>query len=215
MGTADIIPLSSYELDFMQWTKEAKAGLGVPREQDPINELLGEHHIMDAVLAAMEREARHLSVNGPLRPDFWERVVDFIGNYEDQCHRKKEEEALFPLAQRYEPVEEGPLAMIAKDHGRSHQLTWDLVNGISDGDWEKVLRAAHLYLRVSRDHLIREETYIFEPARELMTPEDVADLRRKFDEIERVSLGDRDRMYYLKVAKSLCDDAGLHHLLDH
>ena len=215
MSTADIIPLSSYELDFMQWAKEAKAGSVSTREQDPINELLGEHHIMDAVLAAMEREARYLSVHGRLRPDFWERVVDFIGNYVHQCHRRKEEEAFFPVAKRYELVDEGPVAKIHKEHEQAHQLTWDLVNGVSEGDWEKVLRAAHLYLRVARDHLVREETHVFEPARELMTPEDAADLRRRFDEIERDALGDRDRVYYLNVAKSLVDDVGLKQLLEH
>ena len=213
MKTSDIIPLSSYELDFIQWAKDAQSG--GPREQDPINELLAEHHIMDAVLAAMEREARRLSVHGQLRPDFWERVVDFVGNYVHQCHRRKEEQALFPVAQRYELVENGPVAMISKDHQQAHQLTWDLYNGVSEGDWEKVLRAAHLYLRVARDHLVREENHVFEPARELITPEDAADLRGKFDEIERDALGERDRMYYLKVARTLCQDAGLDRLLEH
>lgn len=215
MKTSDIIPVSSYELDFMQWAKAAKAGPDAARTQDPINELLGEHHITDAVLAAIEREARRLSVHGQLRPDFWERVVDFIGNYIHQCHRRKEEQAFFPMAGRYEPVDEGPVARITKDHEQAHQLTWDMYNGVSDGDWEKVLRAAHLYLRVEREHMVREENHLFEPTRDLLTPEDAAQLRREFDEIERHALGERDRLYYLKVARSLCEDAELPSLLEH
>ena len=214
MKTSDIIPLSSYELDFIAWAKDAHAG-DKPRQQEPINELLGEHHIMDAVLAAMEREARRLSVHGQLRPDFWERVVDYIGNYVHQCHRRKEEQAFFPLAKRYENVDGGQVARILRDHEQAHQLTWDLFNGVSDGDWEKVLRAAHLYLRVARDFLVREENHVFEPARELMTPEDAAGLRKQFDDIERDALGERDRIYYLKIARSLCEDAGLNQLLEH
>lgn len=215
MKTSDIVPLSSYELDFIQWAKEARMPPGTPREQEPVNELLAEHHIMDAVLAAMEREARQLSVHGKLRPEFWERVVDFVGNYVHQCHRRKEEQAFFPVSSRYETVEDGPVAMIAKDHQQAHLLTWDLYNGVNEGDWEKVLRAAHVYLRVARDHLVREENHVFEPARDLMTPEDNADLRAKFDEIERDALGERDRIYYLKVARSLCQDAGLNDFLEH
>ena len=215
MKTSDIVPLSSYELDFIQWVKDAHAAPGVEREQDPLNEMLAEHHIMDAVLAAMEREARRLSVHRELRPDFWERVVDFIGNYVHQCHRRKEEQAFFPIARRYETVDGGPVAMIAKDHAQAHQLTWDLYNGVEEGDWEKVLRAAHVYLRVARDHLVREENNVFEPARDLLTPEDVQSLRKQFDEIEKDALGQRDRMYYLKVARSLCLDAGLDDLLEH
>ncbi len=215
MKTSDIVPLSSYELDFMQWTKEARAGKDAPRIQDPVNELLAEHHIMDAVLAAMEREARRLSVHGELRPSFWERVVDFIGNYVHHCHRRKEEQAFFPLANRYETVSDGPVAAIGRDHEQAHKLTWDLYNGVNEGDWEKVLRASHLYLRVARDHLVREENHVFEPARDLMTPEDSEELRRRFDEIEKEALGERDRIYYLEVARSLCVDAGLKDLLEH
>ncbi|MEO1337484.1 MAG: hypothetical protein AAFV29_17705, partial [Myxococcota bacterium] len=179
------IPVSSYELDFIQWAKCAEAVEAGPSTQEPINELLAEHHIMDAVLAAMEREARRLSVHGELRTDYWERVVDFVGNYVHQCHRRKEERALQMVNERYQAVEAGPMAMITRDHEQAHRLTWDLYNGVSDGDWEKVLRAAHLYLRVIRDHMIRVERYVFEPARDVLTPEVAADLRRQFDETER------------------------------
>lgn len=211
--TSDIIPVTSYEAEFLVWIG-ANAATDVLR-QDVVSELRAEHHIMDAVLAAMERETRRLSVHGDLRPDFWERVVDYLGNFTYLVHRRKEEQALFPALQAAPKLERpGSVAKLAEEHEQAKDLTMALVDGVSDGDWEKVLRAAHLYLRVARDHLEREEWDVFEPLVRDADEARMNALRTQFDEIEREALGDRDRGHYLAVARRLCLDAGLTDILD-
>ncbi len=205
--TADIIPVTSYETEYRAWVETTKSG---GTRQDVVAELRAEHHIMDAVLAAMEREARRLSVHGDLRPDFWDRVVDYVGNFTYQIHRRKEEEALFPVLKELQGLKDkAALATLMKEHEQSRDLTMALIDGVSEGDWEKVLRAAHLYLRVARDHLDREEWEVFEPLERLVDPERARALREAFTEIEKDALGDRNRQHYLDVARQLCLDAGL------
>lgn len=204
--TADIIPVTSYEAEYRAWVETTSSGA----RQKVVAELRGEHHIMDAVLAAMERETRRLSVHGDLRPDFWERVVDYIGNFTYQIHRRKEEEALFPTLSKLQGLDNrASLAKLLEEHQHTRDLTMTLVDGVSEGDWEKVLRAAHMYLRVARDHLDREEWEVFEPLDRLLDADGENELRASFDTIEADALGDRNRQHYLDCARKLCSDAGL------
>lgn len=215
MKTADIVPVTTFDQEFMDWVVVARDTSG-KLDQHPVDELLGEHHMMDAVLAAMERETRRLSVHHDLRPDAWEDLVDFMGNYIYQVHRRKEEQGLF---EAYRAVVDsagaGPLAIdvIAGEHQHATAMTIDLVNGVSEGDWEKVLRASHLFIRVARDHLLREEQEVFEPARAALDAEAVSTLKARFSELEKYGLGERTRLYYLDLARRLCARAGLDDIL--
>lgn len=213
MKTSDIIPMNSYETEFAGWIAIAEGAKDAPR-QSPVEELRAEHHLMDAVLAAMEREARRLSVHGELRPDFWDGVVDCIGNFTHLVHRRKEEQALFPALKRAGLMEDGgELAILTKEHEGSHQLTLDLVDGVSDGDWEKVLRVVHLYLTMARDHLEREEREVFGPLERDLDAAATVKLRQQFDVIEADAIGNRDRKHYLDVARHICVEAGLETVL--
>ncbi len=216
MKTADIVPVTSFDSEFRAWVAIARDPDSSPA-QHPVDELLAEHHIMDAALAAMERETRRLSVHHDLRPDAWQDVVDFMGNYVYQVHRRKEEQGLF-IAYRVAVGDAldstKTVDIIADEHSQATNMTIDLVNGVSEGDWEKVLRAAHRYLRVARDHLIREERDVFEAARGALGPAAVDALRVRFAELETFGLGERDRMYYLELARRMCARADLDDILN-
>ena len=213
MKTSDIIPLNSYEDEFRAWVAIAEGDDGAEK-QTPIAELRGEHHMMDAVLAAMEREARRLSVHGELRLDFWEGVVDCIGNFTHLVHRRKEEQALFTALKRANVADEnGAIATLTKEHEGAHELTIALVDGVSDGDWEKVLRVAHLYSKQTREHIDREEREVFEPIERHLDAGALVKMRQQFDVIEADALGPRDRKHYLDVARRICVEAGLENVL--
>ncbi len=216
MKTADIVPVAAFDSEFAAWVAWAQNPEKAER-QHPIDELMAEHHIMDAGLAAMERETRRLSVHHDLRPDAWRDIVDFIGNYIYQVHRRKEEDGLFEAYRTHleaNSAESGTVDLVAAEHGQATNMTVTLVNGVGEGDWEKVLRAAHLYLRVARDHLLTEENEIFEQARALLDDEAVAALKVRFTELERFGLGERDRLYYLDLVRRMCKLAGFKGLLE-
>lgn len=214
--TADIVPVASFEPEFITWVAWARNPEASSR-QHPVDELLAEHHIMDAALAAMERETRRLSVHHDLRPEAWRDVVDFIGNYVYQVHRRKEENGLFEAYRTLlqgQGVGHGTVDLVAADHGQATNMTVALVNGVGEGDWEKVLRASHMYLRVARDHLIREEQEIFEQARAAFDDDAVAALKIRFGELECFGLGERNRIYYLDLVRRMCERAGYTGLLE-
>ncbi len=207
MITNEILPVIRHEADFDRWVEDAN---GSKNTLHPVNELFAEHHMIDAVLAVMEREVRRLSVHRDLRVDVWSDLIDFFGNFVLQVHRRKEEQGLFPAFLAVASSEDLQVAEpLVAEHPAVQAITVDLFKGVSAGDWGKVLRAAHVYIKQARDHIPREEHSVFAGARLAFDQRQEEQLRLRFDELERFGLGDRSRRHYLQLADDLCRRAAL------
>jgi hemerythrin-like domain-containing protein len=144
-------------------------------------------------------------------------VVDFVGNFVIQCHHRKEEEAILPLAREPSGGAAGsgegdavaPAQALSLQHDQARQLAYDLLDGVNEGDWEKLLRAAHLFIRLEREHLAAEERDVFEPARHAASAAELSAARTTSDAVERAAFQDRDRLYYVAVARRLSRASGL------
>lgn len=188
------------------WIRIAEQGLA-PGEapQHPIDELLAEHQLTDAVMRALPREAARLAQQGVLDLEFWRAVVDFIGNYIHLCHRRKEEHALVPMLIKLGvDVPTPDVERLRLEHHHAEAFTHELIDAVSEGDWEKVRRVAQLYSSLMREHLAFEEATLLAAARPALTEPATAALRRDFDAIEARALGERNRRFYLDVARRLC-----------
>ncbi len=204
----DLAPLVTFDREFLQWVQEARGN--TEQRQHPVDELLAEHHLMDIALAAMEAETHRLGRRKLLRNDVWTDVIDFVGNYIHLVHRRKESQCLMTAFTKAVGHDRHPVvAKTEEQHGQAARLTFDLVDGLNEGDWEKVLRTAQLYIAFARPHLRYEETELFEIARAKLAPEQVAAAQQEFRRLEAFGLGERDRMYYLRVAQRLAKRAGL------
>ena len=102
-----------------------------------------------------------------------------------------------------------PISELSHQHESLRDLTYDLLDGVNEGDWEKILRAAHMYLRLAREHMPHEERDVFEPARTHLGLAELGALRTRFDDLEREAFAERDRAYYLDLLRRLCQQAGL------
>lgn len=204
----DLAPLVSFEPEFVQWVKEARGGAG-PR-QHPVDELLAEHHMMDSALTAMEAETYRLGRGQLLRNDVWTDIIDFVGNYVHLVHRRKEAQALLTAFSKTPGDNRHPAVLqIEGQHSNAARLTFDLVDGLNEGDWEKVLRTAQLYISFARPHLRYEEAELFDAVRDNLTAEQIPAVQSEFTRLEAFGLGERDRLYYLAVAQRLAKRAGL------
>ena len=122
----------------------------------PWRDILGEHELAGLVLKAMEEETRRLYDRSVMRSDFWMRVADFARRFMENFHRRKEEEVMFPaLALLGDEGDRAVVEQFTKDHGRAHALTMDLCTGVEEGDWERVLRCAMIYVSGMRKHMQR------------------------------------------------------------
>jgi hemerythrin-like domain-containing protein len=188
------------------WLDDAR---GDAIRQRPEAQLLAEHQLMLAVLAAMEVEAKRLLHGEPLRPDFWRGVVEFIGNFSHRVHRVKEERFFFPALEAWGLIPPELCRHVADDHDKLKELTWLLCEGVNEGDWEKAFRVISMYLTQMRTHLEAEEAHLTMPALAEVDEERVHPVRAGFAVIEAEELGNDGRLDYFDLTGSLCRDVGI------
>jgi hemerythrin-like domain-containing protein len=191
---------------FEAWRKAAR---GESAPQRPEQQLLAEHHLMLAVLEAMDAEARRLLDGGVLRPEFWRGVVEFIGNFSHRVHRVKEERFFFPALEAWGLATPEICRHIADDHEKLKELTWLLCDGVNEGDWEKTFRVVAMYLDRMRSHIHAEEQQLLSPALAEVDAERVRPVAEGFAALEAETLGPEGRLGYLEITRSVCDDVGI------
>jgi len=202
-------PAEARALAFQAWLRGGGRGNGSRVRQTPQQELLAEHHLMAAVLEAMTEEARQMLRGDSLRPEFWARVVDVIGNFTHHVHRAKEEQCFFPALGEWGLLEPDDLRQLVQDHAALREMTLDLCEGVSEGDWEKAFRLVAIYVGRMRLHLEAEEERLLSARLDEVPEERLAAVAERFAAIETRTLGAKGRAHYVEVARSLCRDVGL------
>jgi len=185
------------------WAEGGSEG-GEP--QRPDEELWAEHFLIRSVVEAMREEAMVLREGSPLRPAFWEGVVDFIGNFVHRVHRAKEEDVFFPVLVEQGLIDSEREAHLHDEHSHLKDLTLELCDGVSEGDWEKAMRVVARYLDLMTAHLDAEERHMRNPAVRALPAEEWKDVQRSFGAIEGRVLGESGRREYLELTRSLCAD---------
>lgn len=163
---------------------------------DPIQELMDEHRVIEKVLSALERAAER---DVPFA--FYERAVDFIARFADECHHGKEEERLFPVLERKGvPREGGPIGVMCAEHevGRGHVARMRALIAAEDRDGLR--RESLAYAGLLRDHIRKEDEVLFPMGRSVLDAGEIAKLTAAFREVEERG-GYRER--YAKVAEDL------------
>lgn len=193
--------------------EEFRAWTDPEAELHPAAELLAEHHLMAAVLTAMERMAVELRAGGQLDLAYLADVVDFIGNFVHHCHRAKEEKHFFPRVVLAGLIDPDGAAQLEREHDHAGDMTLELIRLAEAGDWEGVLRVVLFYVRQMRPHMRREERHLMQPSLRALQPGVAADLRQAFAVTEKRALGSRTRKDVLELARKLCARVGLADLL--
>jgi hemerythrin-like domain-containing protein len=165
-----------------------------------------EHRVIENVLDALERLAKVAETSALAE---WEKAIDFARNFADKCHHLKEENLLFPaLEARGIPREGGPIGMMLAEHeeGRGYVRAMAAVlgSGKDSVDNRQILReTAIAYIRLLRQHILKEDEVLFQMADEVLTSEEQKTLLREFEEHELKEIGAGFHEKYLKIAREL------------
>lgn len=169
--------------------------------------LKSDHRVIERVLAVLERltESR-----GEISIEVWSKAVDFIRNFADRCHHLKEEKVFFPaLADHGVPLEGGPIGVMLMEHeeGRAYvrAMSEALALGEKDPDAAKkaLVQNARPYLRLLREHIMKEDQILFQMAEEILTDEEQKKLLREFEEHEAEEFGAGVHERFLMIAEEL------------
>ncbi len=147
-------------------------------------ELRHEHEVILRALAVLERAAARLAAGRPLDEAALADLVRLCRTFADRCHHGKEEDTLFPLL-RAKGVG-SPLAVFLEEHeeGRGYLRT---VEGAAPA--AERAAAARRYVGLLRDHIERENGVLFPMADEVLSPEEHAELARRYAEVEARVVG--------------------------
>ena len=196
---------ASFRTEFLAWANAAERDPSQPSTQHPIDELLAEHHLIRKVLEAVQTEAGKIGQKKHLDLDFWEGAVEIIGNFGLLFHYAKKANHLFPAIEPFGMKEK--IRALDQQQQQDIDVTLELCNAVSEGDWETVQRLVSLYVGTKRDHMAREEQEVLLPAKALLSSEVAQSLRHTFDAMEGPP--GKTRRLYLESALRVIRDAGL------
>lgn len=163
-----------------------------------------EHEAVNRMLEAAEQAAEKLERREAVRAELLDGIMEFFELFVDKCHHGKEEELFFPaLAKKGMPVEGGPIGVMLQEHEDGRALARrmrEAANAYARGDtaagtaWAS---AAKTYVRLLKEHILKENHVIFPMAEGIFAPAEEDALAAQFDqlEIEKMGRGTHERLH--------------------
>ncbi len=173
--------------------------------RSPTEILRDEHRVILGALATLERAADRLEAGGAPPAGWWEQMLDWLRAFADRNHHAKEERSLFPaMVKAGVPAEHGPIAVMLEEHvqGRALVLRMAVAEGAARA------AAAREYVGLLRDHIAKEDGFVFPLADSVLDAAAVAAVAGEFETVEIEQGRDASVAYAETVVKGLTHALG-------
>ena len=169
-----------------------------------------DHEIIEKVLKALEVTISLLKEGKSIPLDILNDTIDFVTNFIDRCHHSKEEEGLFPeLNARGLPIDQGPIAVMLREHEEARRLADGLKDAIDryakdSNAKDELITLLENYVALLSQHLWKENNILFNLADSILSdkPDEVTS---KLKAIEEDKIGNDKHEEYAKLADRLMD----------
>ena len=163
--------------------------------------LRAEHRVIERILAVMLVLAQRLQSGEATPSEDLRAVVEFMRDFSDGCHHRKEEDIFFPaLEQHGLPASDGPTAVMREDHARGRALVRQaaaLVEAYAAGNPDAAAALAATLQNLAElygTHIGKEHAVLF-PLSARLLPEDAqAALLAQFERLEADAGGEHERL---------------------
>ncbi len=176
--------------------------------------LMEEHRIIERVLSALEKQARRLQAGSAVRLGFFQDASSFFRNFADGCHHRKEEESFFmAMVDAGLSNQTGPIAIMLAEHeqGRAYNRAMEkAARALDRGEpsaRDDLTRNALEYVALLRQHIRRENEFLFPMAERLIPPLRQKELAAEFEQIEREETGAGAQERYRRLAETMEKEA--------
>ena len=156
-----------------------------------IEMLREEHKIMLQVVLGLHGLARILREGRRVDVDLLREAVEFMREFDDKCHRAKEEELLFPAIVAHRISLHGcPLDALVHEHKECQRLVEQLSDAIDayhageTGGGDKITTTIEAIERLYPDHIWKEDELVLPMAGRLIPAKDRERLSAQFAEVE-------------------------------
>lgn len=167
--------------------------------------LVYEHELIERAMAVLKQNLDRIEAQSH-NPTQLTRALDFLLEFGDKVHNKKEEDHLFPLMQeRGIPSEGGPLGVMLMEHEAERELLSRMIADVAkiptlSADQLAAYKQEGLeYLKIRADHIWKENDVLYNMGRQVLTSDDANDLVEKFNEVDLSAYGAGAKENYLSM----------------
>ena len=161
----------------------------------PTQVLKDEHALILEALDAIERKVAALEAGGGPDRAYFEKAVQFLRTFADQCHHGKEENLLFKtMMDRGFPRQAGPIAVMLHEHETGRSFIRGIAEGAAavgtdPGAAKRIIENGRGYVALLRAHIDKENHILFPMADNVLSPEDQEQLGMEFERFEAEETG--------------------------
>jgi hemerythrin-like domain-containing protein len=175
----------------------------------PTQVLKDEHALILEALEAVARKLSALEAGAAPEKAYFEKAVQFLRGFADQCHHGKEENLLFRrMVDRGFPRQAGPIAVMLSEHETGRAFIRGIAEGTAalgsdPGAAKKIIENGRGYIGLLRAHIDKENHILFPMADNVLTPEDQEHLGKEFERFEAEETGAGVHEAMLKLLEEL------------
>ena len=158
-------------------------------------QLRDEHEGVRIMLGILEKLCEKLETAGSIDKEHFDGILEFLKVFVDKCHHAKEEELLFPALVAAGVPEEGPIAVMLREHemGRDYvramSRIWGTYMAEDKSSSREIIQNAQDYILLLRNHIEKENNVLFVMADDLLSEEKQDELFEGFEKIEEERIG--------------------------
>jgi hemerythrin-like domain-containing protein len=174
----------------------------------PTEQLRREHGLVRMVTEAMEREVGYIERTGGVRRVRVARMVDFARHFADGCHRRNEEDLLFPALRELDAGGDATIAAMLSEHLLGRKAIRAIDEALCDTDRdgsaaELVAVNLGVYAGLFHLHMAKEEVVLFPLAERLLSDQEIELLAQDFERFEELEAGRGEHERYEALARDL------------
>lgn len=153
--------------------------------------LMHDHRLVEKALSGLGLVMDRLNRGDEVDVSLLRETVQFMRQFVDRCHHRKEEELLFPaMARNGVPEQGGPLGVMKHEHeqGRAWVATFEDAVELYAKDGEaardRLVKAIGYIRELYTDHISKEERVLFPMAERILSAGELDDLLEGFNKGE-------------------------------
>ncbi len=171
--------------------------------------LVAEHELIERSMEVLKNSLENLddTLKDPVQI---KRSIDFLLEFGDKIHNKKEENFLFPLMEkRGIPVASGPLGVMLKEHEMERELLSNMnieLAGLADAGSDKkenFIAKGLEYLKIRAEHIWKENDILYAMGRKVMDEKDNVHLLAEFNRLDTETYGPQAHMKFITMVEEV------------
>lgn len=171
--------------------------------------LVAEHEMIERAMAVLKSCLEDLDASSK-NPVQMTRALDFLLEFGDNIHNRKEEKYLFPhMESKGIPVKGGPLGVMLMEHQSERELLGSMImkaKGIQYAPEEEKADYKNKgleYLKIRAEHIWKENDVLFKMGVKVSGEEDNTELLEGFARIDFETYGDTARIKFQQMLKEV------------